>query len=241
MNRLARNRQAVARARQGELGAAIREIQSVGLIPYEEILVELGLIIENHLLCHPERRPPTGLDAAVLRAMARGDLGGAPAPRRLRARAFERAYQRGDHRALLAHAAACLRSRGGTLEGQMVLVHCLRESGLTQEALTLSQGLAEQVSNHAPVLSQLGLTAVHAGDLRTALTALSRVAIEGPEDFNCHWHLGLAALRAGDEGEARWFFTKALRRYFIGTFEDSWTRLWGIATSPGFLAHFEGQ
>jgi Flp pilus assembly protein TadD len=234
-NRLAANWHAVAVARCGDLRAAVVEIQRVGLVPYSGLLIELALLFENHLLCHPEKRPPTGLDPDILRSMAVGDLSAAPPPRRLGARAFERAYQRGNFRALLAHSSACLRSRHSDSEGRMVLVHCLSETRMDNDALDASRRLAQDVSDQAAILSQLGLIAVRAGDLREALTALAQVHIEGPEDFNSHWHLGLAALRAGDEGEARWFFAKALRDYFIGSFEDSWLRLWNAVTSRHFL------
>lgn len=234
-NQLAKNWAAVVRARRGELAGAVRDLLSAGLMPFDEILIELSLIFENHLLCHPERRPPTGLDPAVLRAMGTGDLRTAPPPRRLSPRAFERAYTGGDFHALLRHAAHALARPSLKSEGRMVVIHCLHESGLAAEALAMARDLAAALPGAPEVQSQLGLAAIRAGDLRAALEALARVRIEGPEDFNCHCHLGLAALRAGDEAEARRFFTKAFHDYFIGTYEDSWARLWRAITSDHFL------
>jgi Flp pilus assembly protein TadD len=229
--RFADNWSAIVQARRGDIGGAVRLLRECGLIPYTDILIELAVIFESHLLRHPDQRVRGGLDPDLLRAVAGDDLSSAPPAKRLSARGFETAYQRRDLPMLLAHAVHCLRQRTLRGDGRMILIHCLLESGLVTEALDASRALAEQCPQEPPVLSQLGLVAVRAGELREALLALSRVAIEGPEDFNCHWHLGLAALAAGDEGEARWFFAKALRDYFIGSFEDSWTRLWNTVTA----------
>jgi Flp pilus assembly protein TadD len=234
-HRLAANWAAVVQARRGDLTGAVRRLQKDGLTPYDDLLLELALLFESHLLNHPEHRPPTGLDPPVLCEMLAGEFAKAPPPRRLSQRAIESAYQRGHHAALLAHAHGFLRSHATQIDGKWLVIHLMNESGMFDEALQASITLNEENPGIAPLLSQLGLVAIRAGDVRRAVLALSQVEIEGPEDFNCHWNLGLAALRASAEDEARWFFGKALRDYFIGSFEDSWLRLWNAVTSEHFL------
>lgn len=71
-----------------------------------------------------------------------------------------------------------------------------------------------------PLVVLLGRIYIFLGRSDIGIGILKTVPVEGPEDYCVHYNLGLGYLFKGDEMEARRFFKKAFRYYFVDTWED---------------------
>jgi len=218
-NALARSYRALAQFASGERGEALGFFRKSGVLESNVgFLARFCLLFENELLVKEGASSPVGEEPpsnagiplrsserreilkSSMKCLDSGDYASA-------ARSFRTLYERGFH----------------TTEVVFYLALSLMELGHYERAKTIIlEHLRKETDSPDPHLMVLLAKAyLFLREFERGFALLKAVPVQGPDDYNVTYSLGIAHLLSGDREQAQKWFVRAFRNYYIDTMQGN--------------------